>query len=387
MGSLFFLAGQSLRHRRGQTAVLVFGLAVPIYLVLAVNGLVLRYQDSLVRRAEATPLVAGGPGSRFDLVLHALYFRGRVPHPLKMADLAAMRETGYALPIPLHVRHTARRFPVVGTTLDYFAFRRLEVAVGGQLLQLGDCVLGAAAAAELRLGPGGRLPTDPDNLFDLAGSYPVKLLVRGVLSSAGTPDDRAVFVDLKTAWLLDGLCHGHADVTGTNTEAALLLARTATNVTAGAAVPEDTEVTPGNIASFHLHGDPADLPVSAVLPVAPDARSATLLRGRYQAPESTVQILAARGVVEELLGLVLRIKRFFDANALLVAVSTGLFLILVVLLSLRLRRAEMETLFRIGCARGFTVRLVGLELGLVASMALLVAGAGIAITFALAPAW
>jgi hypothetical protein len=46
--------------------------------------------------------------------------------------------------------------------------------------------------------------------------------------------------------------------------------------------------------------------------------------------------------------LVFRIKRFFDANAALVGVATGLFLLLVVLLSVRLRRPEMETLFRLG---------------------------------------
>ena len=87
--------------------------------------------------------------------------------------------------------------------------------------------------------------------------------------------------------------------------------------------------------------------LSEVSVVALD-KTGTLTTGELQVetvgPDATVQILAARGVVEELLGLVFRIKRFFDASAALVGVAMGLFLLLVVVLSLRLRRPEMETL-------------------------------------------
>ena len=387
MRQIVFLAWQSLRFHRLQSAILIFGLAVTLYLPLAVNGLVARYQDSLLQRAATTPLVAGGLGSRFDLVLHALYFRGRVPRLLKMADVEALRDTGYAQPIPLYVRYSARRTPVVGTTLDYFAFRQLALARGETLLQLGDCVLGAEAAAALNLGPGDRLMTDPENVFDIAGSYPVNLRVMGVLAPARTPDDRAVFVDLKTAWLIEGLAHGHSDITGTNADANVVLDRTATNVAANAALIEFTEVNAENITSFHFHGDPAEFPVSAILPIAPDEKSATLLRGRYQGADATVQILAPRAVVEELLGLVFRIKRFFDANAALVAMATVAFLLLVVLLSLRLRRPEMETLFRLGCARGLTARLVAAELAAIGLVSAALALIAAQITWVLVSLW
>jgi putative ABC transport system permease protein len=387
MKQVCFLAWQSLRFNRLQSVILIFGLAVALYLPLAVNGLVARYQAGLLQRAATTPLVAGGLGSRFDLVLHALYFRGRVPRLLKMADVDALRDTGYAQPIPLYARYTARRAPIVGTTLDYFTFRQLRLARGEQLLELGDCVLGAEAAAALDLAPGDRLMTDPENLFDIAGSYPVNLRVMGVLAPARSPDDGAVFVDLKTAWLIEGLAHGHSDITGTNADSSVVLSRNATNVTANAALVEFTAVTAENISSFHFHGDPADFPVSAVLPVAKDEKSAALLRGRYQGPEATVQILEARSVVEELLGFVFRIKRFFDANAALVAAATGLFLLLVVVLSLRLRRPEMDTMFRLGCARGLVARLVAAELAAIGLASAALALIGREITLALVSLW
>jgi len=384
---VWFLAWQAIRFNRLQSAILIIGLAVPLYLPLAVNGLVTRYQVGLLQRAVSTPLVAGGLGSRFDLVLHALYFRGNVPRLLRMADVEAIRATGYAAPIPLYVRYTARHAPVVGTTLDYFTFRGLQLARGEQLLELGDCVLGADTAASLKLAPGDRLMTDPENVFDIAGSYPVRLCVMGVLEPSGTPDDRAVFVDIKTAWLIEGLAHGHSDITTTNTDGSVVLNRSATNVTANAALVEFTEVTPQNLSSFHFHGDPDQFPLSAVIPVPKDEKSATLLRGRYQGPEATVQILAAHSVVEELLGLVFRIKRFFDANAALVGVATGLFLLLVVLLSLRLRRPEMETLFRLGCARGLIAKLVAAELLAIGAVSLALALLGAQATIALVSLW
>jgi putative ABC transport system permease protein len=387
MRHVCFLAWQSIKFNRLQSAILIIGLAVPLYLPLAVNGLVSRYQAGLLQRAISTPLVAGGLGSRFDLVLHTLYFRGNVPRLLRMADVEAIRATGDAAPNPLYVRYTARHAPIVGTTLDYFAFRGLRLARGEQLLELGDCVLGSEVAVSLKLAPGDRLMTDSENVFDIAGSYPVNLRVMGVLGPSGTPDDRAVFVDIKTAWLVEGLAHGHSDITATNTDGSVVLNRNATNVTANAALVEFTEVTPQNISSFHFHGDSDQFPLSAVIPVPKDERSATLLRGRYQGPEATVQMLVARTVVEELLGLVFRIKRFFDANAALVGVATGLFLLLVVLLSVRLRRPEMETLFRLGCARGLIAKLVAMELFAIGGVSLALALIGAQATIALVALW
>ena len=362
MKHLVFLAGQYLRCNRLQSAILMLGVAVTVYLPLTVNRLVSRYQADLARRAAATPLVAGGLGSRFDLVLHGLYFRGSVPRLLKMADVDAMRATGYAEPIPLYLRNNAKQAPVVGTTPDYFALRHLVVSRGDLPLRLGDCILGSEAAAAMNLGPGDRLLTDPENVFNIAGAYPLKMRVTGVLAPSGTPDDRVVFTDIKTAWVIAGLGHGHQDVTKPGTDENLLLGSSASNVTANAALPEFGEITPENIADYHFHGDPADFPVSAILPVCPDAKAEALLRGRYLEAEARLQLLVPRVVVDELFGMVFRIKRFFDANAALVAVSTGLFLGLVVILSLRLRRSEMETMHRIGCARGVMFRLVAVEL-------------------------
>jgi len=373
MKHILVLALRYLRFNKITTVILVFSIAVAVFLPLAVNLLVRDYQRDLLARADATPLVAGAPGSRLDLVLHALYFRGKPAHDLAMADVNAINVSGLALGLPILSKHTARGLPIVGTSLEYFDFRGLQVAAGAGLTRLGDCVLGATAAEKLGLRPGDKLMSDPENVFDLAGSYPINMHVKGILAPTGTADDGAVFTDVKTEWLIIGIMHGHQDVEKADPN--LLLGRDASNIVASAALLPYQEVTSSNMASFHMHGDPATFPVGAVIAVPHDEKSAAILRGRYQDPKATVQLLVPKQVIAETLDLVFRVKHFFDVQALLVGATTALLLALVVMLSLRLRRGEMETMFKIGCARWMMFWMQATEIVIVVVTGVAVAGA------------
>ena len=371
MKNVLLLVLQYLRFNKIKTAILVFSVAVAVFLPLMVNLLVREYQRDLLARASATPLVAGAPGSRLDLVLHALYFRGQPEHDLAMGDLDSINASGLALGIPILSRHTARGLPIVGTSLEYFDFRGLRLARGAGLTRLGDCVLGAAAANRLRLHPGDKLMSDAENVFDLAGSYPVNLRVKGVLAPTGAADDNAVFVDVKTEWLIQGIMHGHEDAA--TADPSLLISRETNNVTASAALLPFQEVTASNVTLFHVHGEAATLPISAIIASPGDDKSVTILRGRYLDSHSRVQMVVPKTVISETLDLVFRVKRFFDAQALLVGVAMALLLSLVMLLSLRLRRGEMETMFKIGCARMTMAWLLGVELLIVLAVGVVIA--------------
>jgi putative ABC transport system permease protein len=80
------------------------------------------------------------------------------------------------------------------------------------MAMMGECVLGCRAAEDAAVGPGGHVLSSPESVFDLAGVYPLRMKVVGVLKPAGTPDDLAVFVDVKTTWVIVGLAHGHQDL-------------------------------------------------------------------------------------------------------------------------------------------------------------------------------
>ena len=366
-----FLAWRYIVFHKAKTAILLCCVTLTLFLPLALNRLISDFEKRLMARAEATPLVLGAKGSRFDLALHALYFRGKAPDQVNMRDYDTAQNSGLARMAPLFVRFSARGFPIAGTTLDYFDQRGLVIARGDSLSLLGDCVLGANAAAQLGLGPGDALLSDPENVFDIAGAYPLRMRVAGTLASSGTPDDDAVFVDLKTAWVIQGIGHGHQEME--SADGSVTLERSETNVVANAALPQYMEITPENVDSFHFHAEPAELPLTAVLAWPKDDKSRTLLLGRYNSDAAEAQILQSSDVVEEMLGLVFKVKRFFDLNYALVAASTGLFLTLTVLLSLRLRRREMQTLFQLGCSRGTVFWLQASELLIIFAISLALA--------------
>lgn len=338
-----------LQHNPLKAGLLALCFALTLFLPLALGFLVRTYEDDLTRRASDTPLVLGAKGDRYDLVLKSLYFSGELETGVTLSDLDALQSTGRALAIPLHIGYTARSAPVVGTTLDYFRFRRLVPREGTLPLVIGDVVLGASAAERLGLGAGDRLITDQASLFNIAANYPLRMRVTGVLAPAGTPDDDAVFVDVKTAWIIAGIGHGHTDLSDPRA-LGQVLERQDSNVVGNASVVEFNEITPENIDSFHLHAPPDQLPLSSIIVVPRSAKDSTLLKGEFSLSE-TRQLLSPEEVVGELLGIVFRIKQFLDRSAWIVYLLTGIFTLLVVILSMRLRRDERVLLTRIGCSR------------------------------------
>jgi len=356
-----YIAWKYISYNKIKTAVLVACITLISFLPFALQLLLNESERQLMSRASQTPLVVGQKGSALDLVMNTLYFGDDVPELMTMAASDRIVDTDLALPIPMYVRFQARGNSIVGTTLDYFEFRGLEIATGRQMAVLGDCVLGARVAESLTLKPGDNLVSSPESLFDLAGVYPLKMKVAGVLKKSHTTDDLAVFVDLKTTWIIQGLGHGHQDVTKLK-DPTLVLKRTESNVAATAKLFHYTEITEKNMASFHFHGNLSAYPISAVIADPYDAKSGTILRGRYLSKEETLQIVKPEAVIDGLLQNIFRIKNVLDAVIAVVALATVLAVILVFALSLRLRQREIQTILKIGCSRMTIAKLIAAEI-------------------------
>jgi putative ABC transport system permease protein len=356
-----YIAWKYVSFNKIKTATLVASITLISFLPMALQLMLTESERQLMSRAVSTPLVVGAKGSALDLVMNTLYFGDEVPELISMGASDRVMETDLAIPIPLYVRFQARGNPIVGTTLDYFEFRGLKVAEGRQLAVLGDCVLGAKVAENLRLKSGDSLVSSPETLFDLAGIYPLKMKVVGVLEKSHTSDDLAVFVDMKTGWIIQGLGHGHQDVTKLK-DPTLVLKRTDTNVAATAKLYHYTEITEKNIDSFHFHGNLSAYPITAVLAVPYDTKSGTILRGRFLSKEEKHQIVKPEEVIDGLLQSIFRIKNVLDAVISVVALATILAIILVFALSLRLRQREIQTIFKLGCRRATIARLLTAEI-------------------------
>ena len=361
MKDSLYLAWRYVVHHRVKTGLLVSSLAVFIGLPLVLRELSSLIQQSLVARAQSTPLLLGKKGSSLDLVIEALYFETKAVEALTQADVEALNATALTRAIPIRTGLVARGQPVVGTSFGYFAFRGLQVAKGRMLATLGECVLGAEAAKTLGLAPGDTLLTAPSALFDLAGVYPLNLQVVGVLAQSHGPDDRGVFVDTKTAWVAEGLGHGHQDLQGAASD--VVLKREADTVIANAKLVQYNEITDENLESFHFHGDPSMYPVSAIIAVPNDNKAGTLLRGRF-IDDPTRQLVRPREVVEGLNATIFRFERILEGIVLTVGLATALLFLLVMVLSWRLRSAELRTMTRLGCSQWKTAQILGSEVAL-----------------------
>ncbi len=371
MSGVLLLARRSIRYHFGRTLLLTACLTLTFSFPASVHLLVARFQARATARANATPLLVGAKGSRFGLTLHALSFQGETPELITMGESVRIRESALATPVPLLARFRARGHLVVGTTPDYYRFRHLEIQRGRSPARIGDCLLGSSTAAHLNAGPGDRVTTESENLFNLAGPSPLNLRVTGVLAPTGTEDDTVVFVDLQTAWVLEGIGHGHSETNGP------------VNVPPGANVRphsastsnlrSHSDVTDENQDSFHFHGNEADFPLSAIIALPNDEKSETLLMGRYLTPGNPAQVLKPSEVVQDLMGIVFDTKRFLDLSAVLFGAVTCLLVGLIVALSLRLRKQELETMFKLGCSRWTIVQIQSIELLAILAMSLILA--------------
>ncbi|MEL6959949.1 MAG: ABC transporter permease [Pseudomonadota bacterium] len=350
-----YLAFAYLRYHWARSLVLVLVAALIMFVPVATQTLLSTSERALVARGEATPLLLGSRGSQLDLTMAALYFSDERPEPVAMREVEAVWDSGLGVPIPVHTAFSSSGFRIVGTTLDYFDFRSLDPAEGRGLSVLGDAVIGADVAEALGKGVGDTLVSAPENLFDLDGVYPLEMPIVGVLAPTNTPDDQAIFVDIKTAWVIQGIGHGHEDVV-TAAEVA-----DGTAALSNAAVVQYQRITDDNIDSFHFHGSQDEFPASAVIVVPNDTRAATILKGRYLDGELPTQLVEPAGVIQGLVDRIFRIKSLLDVVTAIIAVAAVAAVGLALFLSYRLRARELTTAVKLGAQKGMVLRLLAAE--------------------------
>lgn len=350
MRDVLYLAWCYLVYHRLKTGILVTSIMLIIYLPVGLNVVVKQSAEHLTARAVVTPLLVGAKGSPLELALNSLYFSAEYPELIDYSEAISVQDSRLAIAIPLYVRFRSRSHPIVGTSLDYFEFRNLSFAEGRPMAVLGECVIGANVAEALGVTPGGTVTSSPETVFDLAGVYPLRLKVSGVLAKSFSPDDDAIFVDVKTTWIIEGLGHGHQDLARPEA-AAGVLNRTKDNIVANAAVMQYNEITDDNATSFHFHGDLGTYPLTAVLVVPRNEKSGVILRGRYTTDDASSQIIRPVEVIDELLDTILTVQQFMFAAALILGLATIATAALVFVLSFRLRRREIDTMHNIGGSR------------------------------------
>ncbi len=360
MSDAILLAWLHMRHHRGRSMLLVLALAIVAFLPLAVDQLVDAGETALRERAESTALVAGADVSPLDVVLAALYFRDPPVKTITRSDLASVETDELGIVVPISLGFRAGDAPLVGTLIDYFSVRSLSFASGRPFAVLGECVLGAGVAKRNGLTSGMTLTSEPENMLSLAGSYPIRMQVVGVLKRSGGPDDEAVFTDLRTTWVIAGLGHGHEDLSK-STDPEMVMGSTDGVIRGSAKVREYVEFDEETIKAVHFHGDTNDFPITSAIIVPRDAKSQTILMGRSSAGRIPVKIFEPTRIIEQLLVEVFRVRSILLAVLGVVAVAMCVLVGVVITLSIRIRSEEIQTMHLVGCAPGRVGMILGAE--------------------------
>jgi len=363
MQNSLYLAFQYIWYHKMRSLILIASITVIVYIPNGLEKLISESEIRMMDRATSTPLIVGEKGSSTDLVINSLYFQEEKLTPVSMQQVDDLNNLGFGYCVPMLTGFNARTYPIVGTTLDYMKFRELTVYEGKKMASLGDCMLGYNVAEELNLKTGDYIISSPESFFDFAGVYPLKMKITGVLNPTNTPDDNAIFTDIKNTWIIMGIGHGHQNLAD-ETDPTLVIDNKDGVVTATAKVFMYNEITDKNKDSFHFHGLQEDFPVSSMLFVPKDDKSLTILRGRFESGEIGTQAVIPEQVVQNLLNSIFRIKQIFDGVFIAVGFATLLIFVLIMTLTIRLRKDEINTLEIIGSSRFMVVELLSMEVAI-----------------------
>lgn len=366
-----YLAWRSTRHHWFRSLLLTACLAIAASLPPAGRVIADRVASSLTERASVAPLVAGAPGSRFDLVIASMYFRPTQIDPVDYAQYDRLLKDPNARPVPVRAAHTARGAPLVATSIEYFQQRGIAPARGRLFAVPGEVVIGAAVARKLGLEPGDTLTTDQRLSYDITQVPAIALRVVGVLAPTRSPDDLAAFIDLETGWIVEGFAHGHDDAQSL-TGSALRLGATDEHIALSLAAPTRQTIEPEDLASFHLHGERDGLPLTAILLFPPDARAKAIVSSKIEQSPG-LRAIDPVEVAEEVLSFVVRLRVAADVVGGVMLVVTALLTGLVVVLVARLRDAEYRMLADIGASPGTIASWLLWELAILATGAAMLA--------------
>ena len=211
--SLWKIAFRNIQHRVLASGLTAFSMALGVGLVvtvLVIHGVI---DKSFRRSAQGYDLIVGAKGSRLELVLNTVYHLGEpigtIPYDYYLELEEGRFSPEVELAVPVCMGGNYQGFRVVGTTPDMFD--RLEYRGGekykfaeGRNFGFGDFfegVIGATVARKTGLEVGDSFR--PVHGFDAEqGEEHDPFTVAGILAPTGTPNDRALFINIEGFFLI-----------------------------------------------------------------------------------------------------------------------------------------------------------------------------------------
>ncbi|HLA83853.1 MAG TPA: ABC transporter permease [Thermoguttaceae bacterium] len=210
--SLWKIAWRSVQQRALASALTAFAVGLGVALVVAVLVIHGVIDQSFRRGAQGYDLIVGAKGESIQLVLNTVFHLGEATETIPYSYYEELTQGRFSpaveTAIPVAMGHDYRGFPVIATVPDmfdqlkYLGDREYEFAEGRNfdVDKPFEAVIGATAAKKLHMKVGDTFqPTHPgqdiEKTTDDPNHKPVKIV--GILAHTGTPNDRAIFMNLE----------------------------------------------------------------------------------------------------------------------------------------------------------------------------------------------
>lgn len=349
------LALNYMRYHPFLTAILILCLSSIIVFPVSSGKISSFLENRIAARAADFPIIVGSSGSPLQLTMSQAYYRNM---PEKALEYRYYNDILFHKPgavVPLNTRFSAGGYRIAGTSMEYLSILSLKMEAGECFQLLGDAVIGHEVAEKLNLKVGDHLISDAHDEYDVSGTPPLMLNITGVLKPSNRFDDRAIFTDIKTVWILEGKCHGHDRGKETHEHT-------------DPSTRYFTRITEDNIDGFHFHGDMESFPLTSIIIAPFSQREADLILGEIDKVPELMSFRPAK-LVRETLDVFFEVKYFFDLYSFGIIISMSLALILIMLLSIQIREKELKTLVMIGCSRSGVFRLIGYQIIILSTLA------------------
>ena len=204
--NLWKIAYRSIQHRSLASSLTALSMSLGVALVvtvLVINGVI---SKSFQQGAQGYDLILGPKGSELDLVMSTVFYNRKPMSLIPYSYYDLLRTSRYSAEvdavIPIARTDNFQEFPVIATNTDYF---RKIVKSDGKPYTLKDgeffkntetygAVIGYTAAKKSGRRVGDKIQfghSGPD------GELHEPFTIVGVLNHTGSPNDRAVFVNLE----------------------------------------------------------------------------------------------------------------------------------------------------------------------------------------------
>ena len=216
--NILSLTLKSMKNRRFTLGLTLFTVAISVTMLLAVERMQHQIKDSFTHTISGTDLIVGARSGQLNLLLYSVFGIGEPGTGMSWQSYQRLQQhPDVAWTIPVALGDSHQGFLVVGTTTDYFKYRKyankqmLRWHQGNGFTQDDQVVLGAQVAASLGYQVGDTLVINHGSgevSFSQHRRQPVR--ISGILKPTGTPIDQRLFIPLQT---LDAM-HRHAPLTG-----------------------------------------------------------------------------------------------------------------------------------------------------------------------------